>query len=145
MKLLALFITLSFSTSSFAKDLFCNLIEKPDSSELRITYTEDVPTAVALRSPGSEEFRQLNADVEVVFPDTPQGYESFSVKPRSTQEVDWSKEPQCFKEIGTQWYFMMYHGKGQYLVQFLPHYIKQNERCVLPRSRPQTQPLSCLY
>ncbi|MGH1468570.1 MAG: hypothetical protein ACRBBP_06795 [Bdellovibrionales bacterium] len=145
MKILSLFIALSFSTNSFAKDLFCNLIEKPNSSELRITYDEEAPTAVALRSPEDENFRELNADVELVFPETQQGYEAFSVKPRLAHEIDWSKEPQCFKEIGTLWYFMMYHEKEQYLVQLLPHFIKQNDRCVIPRFQPQTQPLSCRY
>lgn len=142
-----LLITLIILSSSFAfaDSLVCSMPAKPDVSKMKIDYDETVPTNIFFQSPESGEYRELNVSIEQVFKRNEEKEESFSVKPIFDKEIDWEDEPNCYKEIGTQWYFVFRHLQNDYLVQFTPFFVTEYTLCYLPRFKPQTHRLDCLY
>ena len=122
----------------------CEMINNPNASTLKIDYLEKAPYQLSLRSPNEDVFRVQNVKIEVVFQKNENGEESFLAKPMLSQPVDWSKEPNCFKEIGTQWYFIFHHQMNSFYVQLIPYFITSHPTCILPRYKPQTQPLYCM-
>lgn len=139
-----LILSLFLSSQSYGSDFICNLVDRPNSSELKITYDENTPTSVALRSPNEENYRTLDARVEVVFEKDSSERETFLVRPNLNYEIDWKKTPNCFVEIGTQWYFVFNHETQVYHVQLLPYFVTETPTCQTPRFQPQTQALDCV-
>lgn len=127
-----------------AKDsLICDMVYNSNASTLRIDYIDQKPQSLYLRSPGDDEFRLQNMRVEVVSQKNELNEESFVAKPIISEPIDWSEEPHCFKEIGTQWYFMFRPQESSFLVQLVPYFARAYETCQLPRFQPQTHPLFC--
>lgn len=145
MKSLILITLLMLSSHSIASELFCSIIGDSSSSSLRITYENTSPVAVALKSPESENYRLLMMNVASVVPINENGYESFSAKPFIDFEIDWSKEENCFKEIGSQWYFEFSHSVDSFRVQILPFFETSSPTCIVPRFRLQQKELNCSY
>jgi len=133
------------STFSNADSLLCSRPDNPNISKIKIDYSGVLPTTVSFQSPDSGEYRELNVNIEPVFERNEKMEESFSVKPIFDKEIDWSKEPKCYKEIGTQWYFVFRHQLDDHLVQFTPYFITEYTLCYLPRFSPQTHRLSCEF
>ena len=133
------------SLNSMADELFCSIVGDSSSSKLRITYENLSPVTVALKSPESDEYRHLMMKVKPVVPINQNGYESFSALPFLDFEIDWSKEENCYKEIGSQWYFEFNHSVSRYTVQILPYFETSHSKCVLPRFQPQQKTLNCSY
>ncbi len=145
MKLSLTLSILSFSLNSYPQNLFCDLTEPLNSPQLRITYLNNIPTKLALRPYDTSHFQALNIDIKIVFRKNLGDYEGFSVKPRLNEKIHWNNEPDCFKRIGTQWYFHMDHSKKQYSVQLAPYFIKSSHSCITPRVAPQIKPLNCYH
>jgi|GEM_PF-4975727 len=144
--MLKLLFTLSFSITlgaqAFAKDITCSIVNDPSASTLLIQYAEDgTPFLLALKSPESSEYRALNMIIEPI--SLGSGVDSFSAKPELSKEIDWSKEPSCFKEIGTQWYFVLNFDLQKYSVYLTPALVTENNRCIPPRFSPQGKALDC--
>lgn len=136
--LVSLFV---FDSSAEARNLLCRISGDASSSTLKVEYAEDTPTSLYLKSPNSETYRDLNLDLEVVFSD--EDSESFSAKPKVPENIDWSTQPNCFIEIGTQWYFVFNFKQETYGVYLTPFFVLKDNKCVPPRYKPQPKPLEC--
>lgn len=144
MKSIFVFLFLISPVSGFAQSMVCKMINRPGSSELKIQYDiYGAPIELALRSPNETKFRPQDWNIEVVEALDLSGHESFSVKPK-VKDIDWSQEPQCFKEVGTLLYFLFWHNEKSFYVQFYPYLVTKDNSCIPPRFIPQTEILECV-
>lgn len=145
MKLLTLPLCGLFLCSTAMAEKRCFQVGDPSTSEVKISYNDSLePIQISLRSPDSDEFRPLGLLIELVFPMDEQGNHSFSAKPHSSNEIDWSKEVNCYKDIGTQMYFQFARNGAYSAVTLTPLYLKSDERCQPPRNQPQVKRLDCV-
>jgi hypothetical protein len=146
MKLLFFTAVLSLlSHNLWARSIECSVVGAPSTSTIRIDFDEnEAPIASYLRSPESNEYRQQNVTFKEVHPFNDELKQSFSVYPNFTQTIHWSIEPNCFKEVGTQWYFNLHFGQARFGVYLAPHYVTESASCIPPRNPPQFKELSCL-
>jgi hypothetical protein len=113
---------------------------------MKIKYEELSPVKVFLKDKQEKEFRELEVNIKVVFPNKGDGNESFSVKPKvSSEDIDWSEESYCYKIVGDLWYFTFKHEQSEYALQLSPYVVLEDNRCVPPRYRPQTKKLNCSF
>ncbi len=131
-----------FHFAAFGADTYCTIVDEPLSSSLKISYESEVPIAVSLKSPGESEYRTLMMNVEQVIKSST-GYESISATPYIDYEIDWSKEFNCYKVIGSQWYLELSRSNNQYVVSISPYYLKKEVSCRLPRNKPRSKALDC--
>jgi hypothetical protein len=136
-------LSILFVTSASADELVCFIAGDANSSTLKVSYAEGHPTQLSLKSPESDVYRALDLNIEEVVKS--EGTESFSAKPKIQSPIDWDTEPNCFKEVGTQWYFVFDYTKEFYGVYLTPYFELQNPKCRTPRFRPQPKPLSCSF
>lgn len=137
-----LFLVL-FSNGLFAGELSCKLVDKPNTSEMKISYTGEEPVAISLKAPGELNFRNIEVDISAVSGSASTEVESFSATPSVNIEIDWDAQFDCFVRWGTQWYFHLNHKANSYTVHFYPFYVKEYVSCRTPRSSAQVHRLSC--
>lgn len=142
---LLLIIISTFSTASNAQDLLCSLVGQPNTSELKVSYTDNKPSEIFLRSPEETDFRKLDVTIDIVFSKGETGGESegFNTIPNLKNKINWGNEYNCYKEIGTQRFFIFNFVTDRYLVQLAPYFTKKNDWCMTPRAQPQTSTLNC--
>lgn len=128
---------------ALARELHCTIADDPSASSLKITYTDEHPVLLSLKSPGAEHYRDLDMNIELVIKN--EGRETFSAKPKLFKDIDWTSFPDCFVEIGTQWYFEFDLSREIYGVYLTPYFQRQSPRCPTPRFRPQAKALNCLH
>ena len=135
---------LTFSSSIYAQSLICNLTENKKAPLIKITYEENIPRLIYLKRLEEKSFRKQNVSIKTVFERNDNNFESFSVLPNFDEsKIDWEQEPNCYKSIGTQWYFSFYYGDN-YSVIFTPYYIKESDSCITPRVTPSQNNLNCV-
>jgi hypothetical protein len=134
---------ISEPSSLVDESLLCVQMDYPNVSELRVDYVENSPQALYLRSPGEEDYRLQNLEIQVITQKTEEGVESFSARPHLPEDIDWSQEPYCFKEVGTQWFFQFYHSQNLYAVHLAPYFVTSTPSCVPPRVPPDQRRLAC--
>lgn len=144
-KLFIFLAMLTVSSPALAKALICRLVQNPEASTLKITYSNNSPFEVYSKSQKASEFKKLNKSIEVVLPNDGEGNESFTVKPNLQSPIDWSKEANCYKEIGSLWYFVLNHKANKHFIQIAPYIILKDNRCVPPRYAPQDHELNCSF
>jgi hypothetical protein len=128
--------------------IYCNIVNQPGQSELRVTMNSLNPTELALRSPNEDNFRPMNMTIENIIGDFSSTEHTFAAKPNVTSDmIDWENEARCFTEVGSQWYFHFNYVSQFYYVQIMPFYVVNenltDEICVTPRVPPQTKQLDC--
>jgi len=146
--LILLLFSISFSShAEEVTEIYCNIAHQSNQSELRIIMGAFSPVELALRSPGQQEYRTQDMNIENVINDYASVQHTFMAKPNITTDmIDWSQTTSCYVEVGTQWYFEFNYEMNLYQVQLVPHYIKKDEQdrtCVTPRVPPQTKALLC--
>jgi len=139
--LLALITLIALCAPASAQEIICTIANDPAASTLLIEYVHDKPSLLALKSPDENEFRPLDLLVDPVSIGT--GIDSFNATPKTTGEIDWSIEQNCFKEIGTQWYFVLNFNSQSYSVFLVPALEVENSMCIPPRFTPQRKILNC--
>ncbi len=141
--ILSFFFIITGQNAFASSSLLCSMVDKPETSQMKIDYEGIIPHKIFFKIPEPEGFKELNVEIEPVFERNEKQEESFSVKPIYDKEIDWDKEPECYKEIGTQWYFVFRHLQDDFLVQFTPYFKTAYTLCYLPRFQPQTHRLDC--
>ena len=132
------FILSVLASTSFAKTTVeCTIAQEPESSTMTIEYSEDKASKIYLRSPGSDENRLQNLSISHI------DRNSFSAKPTFEGQIDWEMEPNCFKNIGTQMYFVLDFDTESFGVYLAPMFVLKDKTCVSPRARPQPKALIC--
>lgn len=123
----------------------CNQVRNINTSELLIEYNnDDVASALFLRSPTETNYRKQHMNIQVVSGDRNSESEAFSATPNiSSSDINWDNELGCFKEVGSQLYFNLFHSMNTYYVTIMPFYVKKFEGCLTPRNRPQQHELNC--
>lgn len=133
------------SRLAYAESVLCELIDRPNSSEVRLDYSEDIVTEVFLRSPDDTVYRPLPVSINMVVKksETQGRSEAILVKPIPPKDINWAEVESCYLEVGTTWYFEFSYTQDAYQVQFVPFYAVEFPRCVTPRVKPQTHRLDC--
>jgi len=136
-----LMLTLVTHSFAWAQQIECSILGEPQSSSLLIEYRNGLPSALSLKSPNAESYRTLDLTIAPV--SIGKGIDAFSAQPLTKTDIDWAQEAWCFKEVGTQWYFVLDFEKKSYGVYLSPHIITENNRCIPPRFTPQAKELDC--
>lgn len=136
-------ISLCFCISASAQSLLCHIPSLPKAQPMKLKYQDYKVTEISLLDESTGKFELLDSNI-IVISSALSDLESFSVHPNIKEDIDWSKEPNCFKEIGTQWYFSFYKESGHKVVQFYPYFVKSYDHCKPPRFPVQNYALSCI-
>lgn len=138
MKNLIVLISLLLSNNLHAMDIICQQVEG-SQARMKFVFKDLQINSIALEDLSTGEFNELDKTIETVFSDSER--RNFIVKNPTPKSIDWEKEPNCYKEIGTTWYFNL--SETSSWVQFYPDIITRDTKCVPPRYRPQGIELRC--
>ena len=144
-KVFVFLAALVISSPTLASSLTCSLRDKPAASTLKIKYSNNAPIEIHSKPHEETDFKKLEKNIELVFPNDGEGNESFTAKPVLKEAIDWSQEPDCYKQVGSLWYFVFKHQKNEHFVQIAPFLVFENNRCVPPRYTPQDHVLDCAF
>lgn len=149
MRVMATIFIFLFSLEGFCNEVtqvFCNVVNQPQYSELRVLMEKEIPSELALREPLEENFRPQDMIITNILGSFDSSKHSFMAKPNITPEmIDWSKETGCYKHVDTQWHFVFDYEADFYYVQLMPYFVKEYNTCVTPRVPPMNNQLTCYW
>lgn len=135
-------LTFILTSTAFANSFVCEMVDK-EASRLLIEYDNNTAETIYLQSPGSDQWRPIDLKVEPIIGGAFDNLELLGVKPKEIENIEWNNLPECYVEIGTQWFFTFNRKKESYTVQLMPYHQKKNETCMTPQYKPQTHKLKC--
>lgn len=124
--------------------LVCNQVRNTNASELLIDYKDGKASGLSFRQQDQTEYRKQDVTIQLIVNDRKNGIESFNAIPNyDVTTINWENETNCYKEVGSQLYFNLFHTQGSYYVTIMPYYVKESETCRTPRNFPQQHQLDC--